>query len=181
MPRIQAIDPQTATGKAKELLDGVQAKMGRTPNIMRTMASSPAVLEAYLGLSGALGAGSLSAQVREQIALTVAEANGCDYCLSAHAAIGKMTGLTDDQIADSRQASAADPKTAALLRFVHIFVDQKGRVSDAEVEALRVQGFGDGELAEIVANISANIFTNYFNHLAETEVDFPAVPALQLA
>ena len=93
MPRIQALDPASATGRAKELLDGVRRKLGRTPNLMRTMANSPAVLEAYLGFSGALAGGTLPVKLREQIALAVAQVNGCDYCLAAHTAIGKSAGL----------------------------------------------------------------------------------------
>ena len=109
MPRLQALDPAAATGQAKDLLDGVQKKLGRTPNIMRTMAQSPAVLDAYLGMSGALGNGALPAKLREQIALIVGERNDCDYCLAAHSAIGKMSGLADDAILDSRRGSSEDP------------------------------------------------------------------------
>lgn len=178
MSRLTAIDPESAQGKAKELLDGVNRKLGMTPNLMRTMANSPAALEGYLALSGALTHGKLPAKVREQISLTVAEANGCDYCLAAHSTIGKMSGLTDEQIADSRRGESVDAKTDSLLRFARQVIDSRGKVSDADVNAVREAGYGEGEIAEIVTAVALNILTNYFNNVAETEVDFPRAPAL---
>lgn len=173
MSRIHQITPDSATGKAKELLDAVHGKLGLVPNITRAMANSPAVLEGYLGLSGALGKGSLSAKHREQIALAVGQANHCDYCLAAHSAIGKMVGLTPDQILDSRRGTAIDPKADAVIRFARKLVDERGRVSDADVAEVRAAGLNDRGIAEVVANVALNIFTNYFNHVAETDIDFP--------
>ena len=175
MPRLHQIAPEAATGKAKELLDAVKGKLGLVPNITRAMANAPAVLEGYLGLSGALGKGSLSAKSREQIALAVGQSNQCDYCLAAHSAIGKMVGLTPDQILDSRRGTAVDPRSDAVIRFARKIVDERGRVSDTEVAEVRAAGLDDGAIAEVVANVALNIFTNYFNHVAETDIDFPKV------
>ncbi len=173
MSRIETVNPAQATGKAKELLDGVKAKLGMTPNLMRVMANSPAVLDAYLKFSGALGGGDLPAKTREQIALTVGQANSCDYCLSAHSAIGKMAGLSPNQILDSRRGTSSEPKTNGVIQFARQLVDKRGLVSDADMDAVRSAGLDDGAIAEIVANVALNIFTNYFNHVAETEIDFP--------
>lgn len=175
MQRIKAIDPAVATGKAKDLLDAVKAKFGLVPNMMRTMAQSPAVLEAYLDFSGALGSGTLSAGLREQIALTVAEDNGCEYCLSAHTAIGKLAGLDEGALTSSRQAKSTDTRTEAALKFAQAVVKSKGRVADDDLKAVRAAGYGDGEIAEIIANVALNIFTNYFNNATQVEVDFPRV------
>src|SRR6478735_449310 len=101
MSRLNRISPETATGKSKELLEAVNTKLGMVPNMMRVMANAPVVLDGYLQLSGSLSHGKLSAKVREQLALAIAEANRCEYCLAAHSAIGKMVGLTADQIRDS--------------------------------------------------------------------------------
>ena len=177
MPRLKAIETTEADPKTKTLLEGVQKKLGMTPNLMRTMANSPAVLEAYLAFGNALGKGSLTAKLREQIALIVGELNGCQYCLSAHSALGKMVGLSDEEIADSRRGVSPDRKTEAVLRFARKVVTERGRVSDDDVAALRTVGVGDAEVAEIVATVAANIFSNYFNHVADTEVDFPEVAA----
>lgn len=175
MQRIQAVDPASATGQAKQLLDGVQKKLGMTPNMVRTMAASTAVLNAYLSFSGALASGLLSAGLREQIALTVGEANGCGYCLSAHSALGKLAGLTEETIRTSRQGKSDDEKTRAALQFAQALVIQRGEVPDVELRTLIAAGWNEGEVAEIVANTALNIFTNYFNHVARTEIDFPVV------
>lgn len=175
MTRLTAINPTQATGKAKTLLDAVQTKLGITPNLMRTMANSPAVLQGYLNFSGALAEGSLNAQLRELIALAVAESNHCEYCLSAHTAIGQMVGLNESSITNGRIAFSDDPKVDAALKFVRTIVVSQGEVTDADVDQVRRAGYSDGDVAEMIANVALNIFTNYFNHIAQTEVDFPKV------
>ena len=178
MSRFTQIAPETAIGKTKELLDGVKSKLGLVPNMTRAMANSPAVLNAYLQFSGALAAGSLSAKNREQIALAVGQTNECGYCVAAHSAIGKMVGLTADQIRGSRHATADDARTNALLHFSRKLVETRGQVSDGDVDKMRQAGFTDGEIAETVAGVALNIFTNYFNHVADTDIDFPKPDAL---
>ena len=175
MPRLNPIDPNRAEGKAKALLDGVQKTLGMTPNVMRTLANSPAALEAYLSFIKALGGASLDARLREQIALTVSNANGCAYCAAAHTAIGRMVGLDDRELAASLRASSADPKVETALRFAREIVVNLGWVKDEDVERVRDAGYTDGEIVEIIATVALTIFSNYFNHIAETEVDFPPV------
>jgi uncharacterized peroxidase-related enzyme len=175
MTRIQPIQTQDANGKAKELLQQVQAKIGMTPNLMKTLAHSVAALEGYLNFSGALAAGVLGVQLREQIAIAVAQANSCEYCLSAHTAIGKMTGLNQEALDLSRAAHASDAKRDAALQFAQKLVVQRGQVADGDVDLLRAAGYSDGEITEIVAHVGLNIFTNYFNNVARTDVDFPRV------
>jgi uncharacterized peroxidase-related enzyme len=179
MSRIKQMAPETATGKAKQLLDSVQAKFGVVPNMTRAMANSTAVLEGYLELSGALGKGKLTAKTREEIALAVGQANHCDYCLAAHSTIGKMVGLTADQIRDSRLGTAVDPKTDALIGFARKLVDARGLVTDRDVADIREAGFDDGAIAEVVANVALSVFTNYFNSVAETDIDFPKAEELR--
>src|SRR5262245_31289028 len=112
MTRIQPLDPATVTGRSQELLGAVKAKLGVVPNMMRTMAHSPAVLDAYLSFSGALNKGTLSAKTREAIALAVGQANTCQYCVSAHTLLGGKAGLSDRDVAAARSGEAADPQTA---------------------------------------------------------------------
>lgn len=178
MERVTPVNLQSAHGRAKELLDAVKAKLGIVPNMTRSMAVSPSVLDAYLGFSGALGHGVLPARVREQLALDVGEANHCDYCVSAHSAIGKRAGLTEREVLDSRRGASADPKTDVLLRFARTVVEKRGVVTEPDIAAVRDAGFGDAEIAEVVANVALNIFTNYFNNVAGTTIDFPKAPAL---
>jgi uncharacterized peroxidase-related enzyme len=175
MPRIKAIEHANATGQAKELFDAVKANLGIVPAMTRTMVHSPAVLESYLSFSGALGRGALNAKLREQIAITVAPVNGCQYCLSAHTVIGKMAGVSEHNLAASRQARSSDAKTEAALKFALSVVEQRGRIADADFDAVRRAGYTDGEIAEIIAHVALNIFTNYFNNITQVEVDFPPV------
>jgi uncharacterized peroxidase-related enzyme len=175
MSRLSAIQTEQATGKSKQLLEAVQAKLSITPNMTRVMANSPAVLETYLSFSGALAGGALNAKLREQIALEVGEQNACQYCVSAHAAIGKMTGLTDAEIGAAREANASSAKSAAALAFARQIVAKQGRATQADFDAVRNAGFTDGEIAEIIAHVALNIFTNYFNNTAGVEVDFPKI------
>src|SRR5262245_4382390 len=178
MERITPINPQAAQGRARELLDAVKARLGIIPNMTRSMAVSPPVLEAYVGFIGALGQGVLPARVREQLALDVGEANDCDYCVSAHCALGKRAGLTDQDVLDSRRGASADPKADVLLRFARTVLEKKGVIKDADIAAVRAAGYGDAEIAEVVAHVGLNVFTNYFNNVAGTTLDFPKAPAV---
>lgn len=175
MPRINAIDTKQAAPQARTLLEGVQKKLGMTPNLMRTMANAPAVLEAYLVFSNSLSQGSLSPKLREQIALTVGEVNQCGYCLAAHTTLGKMVGLGEEEIADSRRGSSTDRKTEAILQFARKIVAERGWISDEDLETVRSAGANEAEITETIAAVALNIFTNYFNHVAGTEIDFPQV------
>ena len=177
MSRITAINSENAEGKAKDLLDAVQAKLGITPNLMKTMAHSPAVLEAYLNFSGTLGT-TLDAKLREQISVLTAEENGCGYCLSAHTLFGQKAGLSDDDLIAAREANSSDPKADAGLKFAQAILKSHGSVTDSEIEAVKAAGYTDSEITEIVANTALNVFTNYFNNVAETEIDFPKVELL---
>jgi uncharacterized peroxidase-related enzyme len=175
MPRIPALDPSTAPERSRVLLKQVEKKLGMVPNIMKGLANSPAALQAYLGLGEALSAGALGPKLREQIALVAAQSNQCQYCLSAHTAIGQMVGLKETEISESREARSFDPRTAAILEFARLLVEQRGNVTDEELRRVRQAGVSDGEIAEVVANVAHNTLSNYFNHVAETEIDFPQV------
>jgi uncharacterized peroxidase-related enzyme len=175
MSRIQALDPNTAQGRTKELLEKIRAKSGRIPNIMKTMAHSPTALQAYLGLSEAFADAKLSPQVREQIGLAVGEDNQCDYCVAAHSAIGKLSGLTPEEIQEGRRAKSRDPKTNAVLGFSKKLSANRGNITDQDFSEVKKAGCSDEEILEIVTAVALNLFTNYINHVADTAIDFPAV------
>ena len=180
MARLKALNPEEVTGKTKELFNAVQSKLGVVPNMMRTMGNSDAVLEGYLNLSGALSKGSLDAKTAELIALAVAESNSCDYCLAAHSYIGeKLLKIEPTVLENSRKGSSADTKTQAALQFAQTLIAKNGLVSTTDVTAAKEAGFTDGQIGEIVGHVALNIFTNYFNNTAETEIDFPKVAVLQ--
>ena len=181
MQRIQPVDAATASPETAELLAAVKKQMGGVPRILGTMARSHAALAGYLGLAGAVSAGRLPAGLREQVALAVAGANGCDYCASAHTVLGGMQGIAKDELARNLRAESSDPRSAAALKFVTRVLATRGNVSDDEIAATREAGFDDEEIVELVANTVLNVFTNYFNHVAATEIDFPVVKAGHVA
>ena len=178
MPRIQTINVASASTEQQQILATVKQAMGGVPNLISTLAQSPAAAHAYLAFSGALAKGTLSAKLREQISLAVGEANSCNYCVAAHSMLGAKAGLSAEEVLAARTAESADPKSAAALTFARKLVSDRGLVTDEDVAGLREHGFADGDIAEIVANTALNIFTNYFNHVAGTVVDFPAAPKL---
>jgi len=178
MTRIDPVNPETATGRTSELFQQVRKKMGRVPNLMQTLGHSPAALEGYLSLNESLSRGVLSAGDRERIALTVAEHHACGYCRAAHSAIGELAGLSAEQIDESRKADSADPQAAALLRFVRNVLDARGHIDDVELARFRAAGYSDAAVAEVAAHIGLNVLTNFFNSVAQTEIDFPHAAAL---
>jgi uncharacterized peroxidase-related enzyme len=179
MQRIPALTTAAAPAASQPMLEAVHKKLGMVPNLIKTFAHSPAVLKYYLAGSEALGAGTLPAALREQIALVTAGANGCDYCASAHTLMGKGAGLTATEMADNLRGRSGNAKTQAALDFAAAVVATRGRVSDAQLQAVRSAGYADGELVEMVATVVSNIFTNYFNHVAGTVIDFPVVKATE--
>jgi uncharacterized peroxidase-related enzyme len=182
MQRLTAIEPESATGKTKELFQAVQARLGSVPNMFRTLGNSPAVLEGYLAFNTAMSGSTLGAKMGELIALAVANANGCDYCNAAHTFIGeKMVRIDAASIAAARLGMSADAKTQAALGFARILVQKRGHVSPAEVNALKAAGYTDAGIAEIVGHVALNIFTNLFNTAAGVEVDFPQVDLVETA
>ena len=173
--RIETLNPETTTGKSKELFDAVQNKLGFIPNLIKVFGNSPATLQTYLSLGELTASGNFSNKFREQLALVIAEENSCNYCLSAHTAIGKMNGLSIEETEQSRQGIAADAKTQAGLQFAQIVTKNRGQVSTEAIQKLKGAGYNDGDILEIILNVVSNTLTNYVNHIAETEVDFPSV------
>lgn len=139
----------------------------------------PATLEAYLSYNRALSHGALPAKIREQIALVAAETNGCDYCASAHIALGKRAGLSQDDIIKALEGGAADPKADAAVRFAKLILEKRGRISDSDFSRVKQAGLSEAEIGEIVAHVAINVLTNYFNIAFETEIDFPVVRTQQ--
>lgn len=175
MARVALIDPQTATGEARSLLDAVQSGLGMVPNFIRILANSPAALQAFLGLHGIAGAGVLDPKTRERIALAVAEQNACQYCVSAHTAIGRKAGLDGEEMLENRAGRSSDSKAEAALTFARALVEHTGAVTVAEVDAVRAAGHSDAEIVEIIAHVAMNVFTNLLGKATQVEIDFPKV------
>jgi uncharacterized peroxidase-related enzyme len=171
-----------APAGSQPFLQAVKKKLGLAPNLYRLVANSPAALEGYVALSEALGKGTLPAATRERIALTVAELNGCSYCLSAHTYVGKnMLKLDEAELAANRQGRSRDPKADAAVRFAAKVARERGHVSDEAVREVKLAGYDDAQIVEIVFHVALNTWTNYMNVVAETEIDFPVVAASKAA
>jgi uncharacterized peroxidase-related enzyme len=167
---------------SQPFLHAVRKQLGVVPNLFRLVSTSPAALEGYLGLSAALGKGSLPAATRERIALAVAEINRCSYCLSAHTYLGKhLAKLDDAEMTANRSGASNDPTADAAVRFAATVARQRGQVSQADLQALKLAGHDDAQLIEIVLHVALNTWTNYINEIAQTDIDFPVVAARKAA
>jgi uncharacterized peroxidase-related enzyme len=176
MPYIPALSRDAVSPAIGATLDAVKAKLGVLPNMFRTFAHTPVALNGYMQLSAATAAGTFNAKQREQIALVVSESNDCDYCIAAHGAIGKMVGLSDTQVMQARNGQADSSRDVAALTLARRIVETRGHVPTAELDAFKVAGLDDAAILEVLANVVLNIFTNYTNSIAGTEIDFPVVP-----
>jgi len=169
---------EDAPAASRPLLEAVKKQLGVVPNLFRLVANSPAALEGYLGVMGALGKGKLPAPTRERIALAVAELNGCSYCLSAHTYLGKnLAKLDDAEITANRSGASNDPKADAAVRFAVKVARSRGHVGEEEVRAVKSAGYDDAQVIEIVLHVALNTWTNYINEVAKTDIDFPVVTA----
>lgn len=174
------IDPETAVGQAAELLSDTRRQLGRVPNLYRAMANSPKALAAYLAFRGALQGGTLDVAMTERIALQVAQLNDCDYCVAAHFFRGQKIGLSPDELNAVRVSRHEDPKIHAALSFIVTLVKNQGALDDAARADIFAHGWTESEVGEIVAHVALNVFSNYFKHVAQPSLDFPA-PPLQIA
>ena len=178
MSRISIPTADQTLDAAKPLLAAVHKQLGVTPNLMKLVSHSPSSLDGYLALSGATGKGKLSVQLRERIALAVAEFNGCDYCLSVHDYLGRnLAKISDAELNAARGGQSEDARTQAGLHFALQVLQTRGHVSDAALAAVRLAGFDEASVLEIVVNVSLNVLTNYVNNVAQTDIDFPKVSA----
>lgn len=175
MTRLNVINPEDATGKAKEVYDAVQKKLKAVPNMFRVMANQPAVLEQYLQMGQILSGGSFDGPTREAIALAVAKKNSCDYCASAHSFIAKNTKIDSSEIERNLNGKSSDSRVQAILTLALQIVEKKGFVSDDDLQQARNAGLDDAAIVEVVGNTVLNIFSNYMNHIAQTDIDFPEV------
>ena len=175
MSRIAVVSDATANAEQKSLFDAIRAQLGMVPNFLRVFANSPVALRAFLGLHGVANDGELDALTRERIALTLAQANGCQYCVSAHTAIGRKVGLTGDEIAAARAGDSEDAKAAVAVKFARSLVDKKGEVDTNELLELRAAGYTDAAIVEIIMHVGMNFLTNILGKSSRVEIDFPAV------
>jgi uncharacterized peroxidase-related enzyme len=175
MSRIAPAAPERLDAATDSTLSHLRARLGKVPNAFATLAQAPAALDGYLALSKSLARGHLNARQREALALAIAQANECQYCLSAHTSSAKAAGLTPAEIRKARYVQSDDPFEKALTAFAVSVVRHRGQVPEIEFAAARAGGIGDVLMLEIVALVSLHTLMNYTNRLADTEIDFPVV------
>ena len=173
MWRLTPIEAKQSTQELQGIISKHQPSAKGVPHFIRLLANSPVSLKAYVQAEEALANGQLTQKQREEISIAVAEINGSKYCLATHELAGRQAGLSDGDIWSARKALGDNPKANAMLHFVQAVVLQRGEVSDIDFSIMREAGFSDAEIIEVLANIVLNIFTNYFNLLAQTNLDYP--------
>lgn len=180
MTRIKTIDSSNANAEQTELLNAIESQLGMVPNFLKVFANSPAALRAFLGLHGIAGAGTLDALTRERIALALAQQNACEYCVSAHTAISRKTGLSAEEMAAARAGTSADPQAALAVQFARSLMDKKGDIGALELAQVRSAGYSDADIVEIITHVGMNFLTNVLGKASQVDIDFPKV-SLKLA
>lgn len=175
MTRVNLVDPASASTAVKPALDQIRGAFGAVPNMFRAVANSPAALASMWGSFGALGGGTIGAKLGEQLAVAIADRNACHYCLAAHTVLGQKAGASAEEMSAAQTGQSSDPKTAAALGFALSVVENRAKVTDEDIKALRSAGFDDNVIVEILAHVALNLFTNYVNLAFDVPVDFPAV------
>lgn len=175
MARIKVITHEIANAEQKALFDAIQSQLGIVPNFLKVFANSPEALKAFLGLHGIANGGSLDPLTRERIALALAQQNECQYCLSAHTAIGRKVGLNGAEIDANRAGTSQDAKAAAAVKFARALVTHTGNVTNAELDEVRNAGYSDAEIVEIITHVGMNLLTNLLGKASHVDIDFPKV------
>jgi len=175
MSRIHTVSYETANDEQKALLDAIQAKLGMVPNFLKIFANSPSALRAFLGLHGIANEGSLDLQTRERIALSVAQQNSCEYCVSAHTAIGKKAGLTGAEIEANRAGTSQDAKAAVAVKLARSLIEHQGDITTAELIEARNAGYTDADIVEIITHVGMTLLTTILGKASRVEIDFPKV------
>lgn len=175
MSRINVVSTTTASEEQRALLEAIRSQLGMVPNFLKVIANSPPALRAFLGLHGIANGGSLDAATRERIALALAQQNACEYCVSAHTALGRKTGLSGEEVLAARAGTSSDAKAAVAVRFARKVAANLGDVSASDLMEVRAAGYSDADIVEIITHTAMNILTNMIGKASQVAIDFPKV------
>lgn len=181
MAHVTLVDPASSSAAVKPTLDKINGAFGVVPNMFKAVANSPAALNSMWGSFEALGGGTLGARLGEEIAVAIANANNCEYCLAAHTALGRKAGASGEDMAAAQVGKSSNPRTQAALTFALKVVRDRASITDADVATLKAAGFDDEGIVEIIAHVALNLFTNYVNVALNVPVDFPGVQLKRVA
>jgi uncharacterized peroxidase-related enzyme len=170
---------EDVSAENKSIFDTLTKALGFVPNLYATIAHSEDGLAKYLAFQGAKT--SLNNKEKEAVNLVVSQVNGCIYCQSAHTVLGKMNGFSDAEILDIRGGSSSNEKLNALVALAKDITENKGRAAEASLDAFYAAGYTDGNLVDLILQISDKIAMNYLHNLTEIPVDFPLAKAIETA
>ncbi|ARP81792.1 alkylhydroperoxidase [Bordetella genomosp. 8] len=175
MNNLNFVPAAEATGHAAQIYAAIKGAVGMVPNAYVGIGSnSPHALEAALNLDAALKKGSLGGREIEAVKLVVSDAAKCDYCLAAHTMIGKMNGITPGAMTALRRGQpSGDAKLDALSSFARTLVETRGPVPVEAVQDVRSAGYSDAQIVDVMLAITSITFTNLFNRVNATTLDFP--------
>ncbi len=179
MKNLEVLSRENVAPETQAIFDALQQKVGMVPNLYATAANSHYGLTALLELGETLKKGNLNAKEVEAVALAVGSANTCNYCLSAHTAIGKMVGFSEEQTVDIRNGNVADTRIKALTDLAREITETRGVPQSSTIENFFHAGYSKGALVDVIGLVALNTYTNYLNHIADTAIDFPLAPELE--
>jgi uncharacterized peroxidase-related enzyme len=179
MSRINVVTDENASEEQTELFGAIKSQLGMVPNFLKVFANSPAALRAFLGLHTISDDGSLDPQTKERIALALAEKNACQYCVSAHTAIGRKVGLNGAEIEASRSGTSQEAKAAVAIKFARSLSEHHGAVTTAELLEVRNAGYSESDIVEIITHVGMNVLTNILAKASRVEIDFPIIELKQ--
>lgn len=175
MNRIPMIALNEANEEQQALYSAITNKLGMVPNFLKVFANSPSALTAFLGLHSIAEQGSLDVKTRERIALAIAQQNECQYCVSAHTAIGQSAGLNGDEISANKKGESQDAKASVAVKFAKALAEHNGEVTEDELTEVRAAGYSESDIVEIITHVGMNIMTNILGKASQVEIDFPKV------
>jgi len=175
---LNALSREQAAPEAQTIFDNLKQKIGMVPNLYATAANSPSTLNAILTFGALLDQGNFSKQEIEAVALSIAQENSCDYCLAAHTALGKMSGLSEEDTLALRTATIEDSKLLSLTTLAKDITVNRGFPAQESINAFFDAGYDQSAFVELLGYVSLNTFNNYINEIAQTEIDFPLAPSL---
>ena len=173
MSTVKPLTREQANPAVQPIFDVLKSKVGMVPNLYATIANSPTTLPAYLAFDEALSKGVFTAKERQAIFLVVSQVNGCHYCQSAHTALGKMNGFSEEETIQLRTATIADAKLKALTTLAAEITLNHGKPSAQAVADFHAAGYGADALVELIAHIGYKSVANYLHNVVDFPIDFP--------
>jgi uncharacterized peroxidase-related enzyme len=177
MSRLSVPSLESDTGASGQVYAQIKKAIGGVPNTFAAIAAhGPTALKSVLAADAVLAAGSLTKSDQEVIKLVISAAAGCDYCVAAHSYLAKLAGVTPEALKQIREEQLTGyAKRDALVGFVRKLAQSSGTVSDEDFAAIKAAGYSDAQLVEISLAFATTVFTNVFNRINDTQIDFPAV------